>query len=243
MHKRNYLAFDIEIARQIPEGAQDWKSFRPFGISCAATLTHEGQLISWHGKTQTGDLADQMNQAETAELVHYLSQAIKTNYTILTWNGLGFDFDVLAEESGLEDNCKDLALDHIDMMFHLFCIKGFALGLDKAAKGMGLPGKPPGMTGELAPIYWAEGRRDEVLDYVAQDVRTTLDLAHVVEQRHKLRWISKRGKPQSLFLPDGWLNVDEALELPEPDTSWMSNPWPRSKFSGWLQQESSKDRS
>ena len=28
--------------------------------------------------------------------------------------------------------------------------------------------------------------------------------------------------------------VSEALELPEPDTSWLPVPWPRSKFSGWV---------
>ena len=45
------------------------------------------------------------------------------------------------------------------MMFHFFCVQGYALGLDRAAKGMGLAGKLPGMTGALAPRYWAEGRR------------------------------------------------------------------------------------
>ena len=53
------------------------------------------------------------------------------------------------------------------------------LGLVKAAMGMGLPGKQAGMSGELAPKYWQQGRQAEVLAYVAQDVRTTLDLASI----------------------------------------------------------------
>ncbi len=32
-----YLAFDIEILRPIPDGADDWKSFRPLGITYAGT--------------------------------------------------------------------------------------------------------------------------------------------------------------------------------------------------------------
>lgn len=234
MSTRKYLAFDIEIAKPLPEGIEDWKSARPLGISCAATLSGDGTITTYHGKTPSGEISDQMDQSETAQLVEHLLTAADSGYTLLTWNGLGFDFDILAEESGQLQSCKDLAWDHVDMMFHIFCLKGYPLGLDTAAKGMGLPGKPPGMTGDKAPIYWAQGRREEVLEYVAQDVRTTLLLGQAAEQHHQLRWTSRSGKQQRLALHAGWLIVRQALDLPEPDNSWMSNPWPRSKFTGWL---------
>lgn len=35
-------------------------------------------------------------------------------------------------------------------------------------------------------------------------------------------------------LKRGWLSVREALELPEPDTSWMDKPIPRKNFAAWL---------
>ena len=38
-----YLAFDIESAKILPEGVQDWSHHRPLGISCAATLPSEGE--------------------------------------------------------------------------------------------------------------------------------------------------------------------------------------------------------
>ena len=88
---------------------------------------------------------------------------------------LGFDFDILAEESGMLEECRDLAVSHVDMMFHVFCQLGYGVGLDAAARGMELAGKSKGMSGVLAPVLWAEGRREEVLEYVAQDVRTTLE--------------------------------------------------------------------
>ena len=175
-----------------------------------------------------------MNQSEAALLVEHLAAAVDSGYTILTWNGLGFDFDILAEESDRYDLCRELAWDHMDMMFHIFCLKGYPLGLDTAAKGMGLTGKTPGMSGDKAPLYWSQGRRKEVLEYVAQDVQTTLLLAQAVEERHQLRWTSRSGKQQIMPVHAGWLTVRQALDLPAPDNSWMSNPWPRSKFTGWL---------
>ncbi len=231
---RSYLAFDLEIVKPIPSSTADWKAFRPLGISCAATVTDGDQLTVWHGEGPDGDVGDQMTPSELAGLVHYLQDATESGFTLLSWNGLGFDFDILAEESGLGELCKSLAWDHVDMMFHIFCLKGFALGLDRAAKGMGLSGKPFGMTGDLAPKYWAQGRRGEVLEYVAQDARTTIALAGVVEREGGLSWTSSRGRPQYQPLKDGWLTVRKAADLPLPDTSWMRNPWSRSKFLGWL---------
>ena len=197
-------------------------------------MTSDRELNIWHGESPEGKIADQLTGEALDELVAYLQAGVENGYTVLTWNGLGFDFDILAEESGALEICRSLAMDHIDMMFHIFCNKGFGLALDTAAKGMGLPGKPPGMRGDLAPRYWAEGRREEVLEYVAQDVRTTLGVAQQVDIEGRLHWIARSGRDQFLRMPGGWLTVREALQLPEPDTSWMRNPWPRSKFTGWL---------
>jgi hypothetical protein len=232
--KAHYTAFDIEISRIMPEGAQDWSRYRPLGISCAATVNTEGEDTIWYGKTAEGNFSPQMNRDETQALVRYLQGEVGSGHTILTWNGLGFDFDILAEESGMHTECVELAVKHIDMMFYVFCLRGYGLGLDKAAKGMGLPGKPPGISGEMAPRMWKEGRYQEVLDYVRQDVRTILDLGELAAERRQLRWLSNRGNPQFLSLPSGWLTVEQARKLPLPDTSWMSNPWPRSKFTKWI---------
>jgi hypothetical protein len=175
-----------------------------------------------------------MNQEEAAALVRYLEDRTREGYTLLTWNGLGFDLDILAEESGLLPQCRALAVAHVDLMFHVFCQLGHGVGLDAAARGMGLAGKTKGMKGELAPVLWAQGKREEVLRYVGQDVRTTLDLATACESGRELRWVARSGKVRSMALPGGWLTVSDALELPLPDTSWMDSPWPRGRFTGWM---------
>jgi hypothetical protein len=59
---------------------------------------------------------------------------------------------------------------------------------------MGLAGKPEGMSGAVAPVLWAEGKREDVLGYVAQDVRVALGLATVCEAGGAMRWIARRGK-------------------------------------------------
>ena len=52
---------------------------------------------------------------------------------------MGFDLDVVAEESGMFQECRRMARNHVDMMFHLLCLLGYGVSLDSAAKGMGLP--------------------------------------------------------------------------------------------------------
>jgi hypothetical protein len=231
---RKYLAFDIETAKVLREDLQDWHSHRPLGIACAATLLGDSQQPAlWHG----GDRANpngRMSRQEAAALVRYLEDQVANGYTLLTWNGLGFDLEILAEESQLLESCRALALAHVDMMFHAFCQLGHGVGLDAAARGMALAGKTKGMKGADAPVLWAEGRREEVLKYVAQDVRIALALATACKALGELRWVARSGKVRKMAMPKGWLTVSEALGLPLPDTSWMDSPWPRERFTGWM---------
>jgi len=68
-----------------------------------------------------------MNRKELRGLVDYLAKKVKCGYKIVTWNGLGFDFDILAEESGMLDKCRSLAIDQVDMMFHAVCRLGYGI--------------------------------------------------------------------------------------------------------------------
>lgn len=236
---RKYLAFDMETARDFPGSFANWKRHRPLGISCAAGLPSDASRpILWHGKQQDGTPAKQMSAAEAKSVVKQLAQWVAEGYTLLTWNGLGFDFDVLAEESGAWRECQELARGHVDMMFHVFCDRGFPVALDNAAAALDIEGKPAGMSGVLAPRLWAEGQYDRVLDYVAHDVRITMQVAQKCEQSRLFKWRTQKGSVSSMPLSRGWLTVEEAIKLPEPDTSWMTSAIPRKQFTGWLRKDS-----
>jgi hypothetical protein len=235
MTPKKYLAFDIETAVDVPGPDFNWRKHRPLGITCAAVLlADEPKPHIWHGQTDGGQPAPRMTPAEAASLATFLRTKVDAGYTIISWNGLSFDFDVLAEESGEATLCRELALNHIDLMFHVFCEKGFPVSLASAAAGLGIPGKHENITAELAPVLWAKGEHQRVFDYVSQDVRMTLDVALASEKRKSFAWKTKAGKTSSLSLKQSWLSVSEALKLPQPDTSWMTNAIPRKQFSAWL---------
>jgi len=233
--ERKYFAFDLETASTV-EG-DDWRTCRPLGITCAAAVTSDApdHPLIWHGMTAEGIPASQMSRDEARNVVADLRAYMEKGYTLLTWNGAGFDFDVLAEEADAYADCRELARDHVDMMFHVLCEKGFPIGIDNAAKAMRIDGKPEGMSGKLAPKLWEEGQFDTVLDYVAQDVRMALQIAEASEDAHALRWVTRRGQTRTFALPHGWLTVREANALPKPDTSWMTKPLDRDEILRWLQ--------
>lgn len=234
-----FLAFDIETAKITPQD-EDLQAHRPLGISCwAFAWTHErsGEIrtASGCGLHEDGTHLPQMTRSQCCLLVARLHRAVHyQNYTLLAHNGVGFDFDILAEESGMHDICADLAMDSVDTCLLVHCLKGFPVGLEAIAKGMGLQGKTEGMSGALAPQMWAEGRFDEVLEYVQQDVRATIEVALEIEKRKRLMWVSKSGRRNTLPVPK-LLTAFEALQLPEPDVGWMTEPIPRSRFTSWME--------
>ena len=232
---RRFLAFDIETAKVVPEAASDILAHRPLGIACAAAAAEDlPQPLVWHGRNDAGGITGRMTPQEAARLATDLKAFAEQGYTLLTWNGLGFDFDVLGEESHHVKLCAQLAAGHVDMLFHVLCARGHLVSLQKAAEGMRLPGKKAGISGEVAPALWATGRHEEVLQYCIQDVRLTLQLAEACEREGRFSWLTQRGTVRQMPLSSGWLTVVEADGLPLPDTSWMSAPPTRDRFLGWV---------
>jgi hypothetical protein len=231
-----FLAFDVETAAELSVGQfQNWKRHRPLGITCIAAQASDGAgPITWDARQAGLGATGRLTAAQARDFVDFLQRMSSQGYTLLTWNGTGFDWDILAEESGALATCRELATNHVDMMFHVFCERGYPVALEKAAQGHGIPGKPAGMAGFLAPQKWAQGHHQEVIDYVAADVRITLKVARESERQRSFRWVTSKGARSSMALPNGWLNVRSALQLPEPDTSWMSDPIPRARFTEWL---------
>lgn len=228
---RKYLAFDIEITK-IVEG-NDWLAQRPLGISVAATLRErQGQEDSrtWWGQGRpSGEPLSQMPQQQVCVMVQYLRACVEQGYTLLTWNGLHFDLDILGEESGMVDECRALALGMVDPMFQVNQMLGYPIGLNACA--MAMTGQAKTGTGAEAPVKWAAGLYQEVMDYCAHDVRILYDITLQIEAQKRMEWISRKGRMQSLALPEGLLTVREVLNT----VPGHPNPYlPLENFTAWL---------
>jgi hypothetical protein len=225
-----YLVFDLET--ELIQGALDLDRHVP-RITVAAALTGDGELRTWYERDQDGRATGDLLTRETAQaLVSDLLDMDQAGRTIVTWNGAGFDFRVLAHASGMVDACARLAWEHVDMMFWFHCQQGFAIQLAKAAEAVGT-GKTQGLSGADAPRLWVAGEYERVIAYVAQDVRATAAVYEAALRNGGICWTTSYGrvsKAAGKLLP-----VREAFQLPLPDTSWMRRPaWPRTKFVGWF---------
>ena len=224
------IAFDLEIAKSIPKGV-NWDDYRPFGITCAATVFDDDSdnphiwplVMPMREKTYESQLLP----CQVDDIIQFLHWHFRDSQQIVTWNGLRFDFRVLAEEGSSEsfEMCKEMALNHIDIGFHMLCERGFMIGLDTAAKALGLAGKLEGMTGKGAPSMWRKDRKsqDIVLEYVAQDARTTMEVYQEIVKRGKIEWVGHKGgklwwKPG--MVDSRLLAVQEALKIRTPRRSW-----------------------
>lgn len=242
MTQRKWLSFDIETAKITPDG-EDIQKHRPLGICCwaVAWIDSNGIIATFaESGVDVIERAAQMNKHECGELVHRLYSSVNDGgFTLLTHNGVSFDLDILAEESGLHAECAELAMNSVDTILEVFCRRGYPVGLEAIAKGFGLQGKTEGMSGSLAPVMWANGEYDKVLEYVAQDAKATLEVALAIEKHGAIRWISKSGRLNMLPVRR-LMTAKEALALPEPNTSWMTGErLTREKFTAWMQKQPS----
>jgi hypothetical protein len=233
----NYLSYDIEIYNDLPD---DWnKDFSQLIPSTAAICTCPEDVTFFCDEPY-------MTKETSQRLVLEMMDWYKKGFVPFTWNGLSFDFPLLASYSGMIEECAILALHHVDAMFLVVCHKGYNLGLDAALIGAGLETKThtvtlndktvfSDMSGSKAPELWRMGEFDAVNTYLKGDVVQPLKLAVAIETRKGIRWTSKTGRPQ--FLATKLMPVIDALKLPHPNTSWMSDPKERKDYYSWIHRE------
>lgn len=230
---RPRLAFDIELADvfELAPG-EDLDARGPFKIACAAAVDERGTTRHWHAKGPDGEPAGHLDPALARDLLLHLRAAQRSGAMVTAWNGLSFDLKWLGHAADDLALAREVALDLFDPMFQFFVVKGFPVALAAVAEGMGIAEKKL-MRGEDAPREWAAGNRRAVLDYVAGDCRLTDAVVARILGAGEVRWRTRKGtisrEPLRRLLP-----VRELLSAPEPDVSWMSEPIPRRKFTGWL---------
>ena len=241
-----FVAFDAEIAKPVPDGP-DILAHRP-GIACAALAREGGGPASiLFDPSASPELFDAQTRTMTRDgalrILAALEDAVRRGDRLVTWNGAGFDFRLLADETGQFDGCARLVMASVDMMFQVLCERGHPLSLDAALKGAGLPPKMDQVTlrsgesvrisGIEAPRYWQAGEYSAVAAYCAADADRTAALAAACQLSRRLAWIRQKGRPNEIYLRTGWLTVEQCLALPVPDTSWMTKPMRREDVLAW----------
>ena len=232
-----FAAYDLEIAKDLPEDGK-WQDVAPLGVTCAAVaFSDDVEPIFWKG-------IPKMSQEECQQMVLKLQEIVNSGYTLITRNGCGFDFSVLAQESGLIKECGELALQHVDLMLVVTFTRGWYLSLQKALLGAGLKGKRKSVTlsggtvlddmgGIKAPKMWLDGEYNAVLSYLKDDIVELINLAKIISKVKEIRWRSNNGNLMSVPVPH-FPTVIECFDIPEPDVSWMTDPPTRKQFIEWI---------
>ena len=73
------------------------------------------------------------------------------------------------------------------------------------------------------------------MDYCLGDCQMTNLIVLAIQETRQIRWVTGKGyissKPMPRLKP-----VEEVIQDPDPDQSWMDNPLPKTKFYKWVQE-------
>ena len=227
------LSYDIEISDVFELAPhEDMEKYAPFHISVAATAVHGGEERIWYSEDEGGRPALNLTQHRAHELLEYLDEMQQKDYMICAWNGLGFDLKWIGHQAEDTALAARIALKSFDPMFQFFTQSGFPVKLAKVAEAMGIPQEKL-MDGADAPKEWRAGNHQAVTDYVLGDCQMTNLIVLAIQKARQARWVTGRGSISSKPMPR-LKTVEEVIQDPEPDQSWMDDPLPRSKFYGWV---------
>lgn len=159
------LIYDIEIAKAIPNGkpiegieyCENWSDYKGMGIS----------VIGYKFGDEPCDFA------LSAQAFYEQLRLIGEPYALVGFNSKGFD-DLLMGAHGFRvqtsyDLLEEIRLAAGHQSFRSVP-KGHSYKLDAIAKANGMAKTG---SGELAPVMWQQGKRQETIDYCLMDIKIT----------------------------------------------------------------------
>ncbi len=229
------LSFDIEISDVFDlDKHEDMEKYAPFHISVAATAIHNGEERVWYSEEEEGRLALNLTQQRAHELLEYLDEMQQKGFMVCAWNGLSFDLKWIGNQADDMALAARIALKSYDPMFQFFNQAGFPVSLAKVAQAMGISQEKL-MDGADAPKEWRAGNYQKVMDYCLGDCQMTNLIVLAIEKVRETRWVTGRGSISSKPMPR-FKAVEEVIQDPGPDQSWMDNPLLKTKFYEWVQE-------
>jgi len=231
----NLLSFDIEISDVFELGQhEDMETYAPFHISVAATAIHAGEERVWYSEDEEGRPVLNLTPKRAHELLEYLGGMQQKDFMVCAWNGLGFDLKWIGHQADDMALAARIALKSYDPMFQFFNQAGFPVSLANVAQAMGISQQKL-MDGADAPKEWRAGNWQKVMDYCLGDCQMTNLIIRAIQKDRQVRWVTAKGyvssKPMPRLKP-----VEEVIQDPGPDQSWMDTPISKSKFYGWVEQ-------
>jgi len=228
------LSFDIEISDVFELSKhEDMDKYAPFHISVAATAIHNGDERVWYSEDGEGRPALNLTQQRAHELLEYLDGMQQKGFMVCAWNGLSFDLKWIGHQADDMALAAHIALKSYDPMFQFFNQAGFPVSLAKVAQAMNISQEKL-IDGADAPKEWSEGNYQKVMDYCLGDCQMTNLIVLAILKAQKVRWVTSRGYIGSRPMPH-LKPVEEVIQDPEPDQSWIDTPIPKSKFYKWVQ--------
>ena len=220
------VGFDIEIANVLRKFAT-WKEHRPLVLTCIGLAPSDGEAIAYYNPE------GYISRNRAIEIVLKLQWYAHKGYKIITWNGLGFDWVLLADTSGMKQECRRLAMSesHVDVMFNMFMALGYGVGLGTACKETIGRGKL--MSGKDAPTEWKDGDRLQVLEYVKADAILTREIYQYLSLQAKplIKWRTRKGygNLKQMRAASDWnptWSVHHTLNVspPPPLATFMTDP-------------------
>ena len=229
------LSFDIEISDVFELGRyEDMEKYAPFHISVGATAIHNGEERMWYSDDEKGHPALNLKPERAHDLLKYIDQMQQKGFMVCAWNGLGFDLKWIGHQAGDMALAARIALKIYDPMFQFFNQAGFPVSLAKVAQAMGISQEKI-MDGADAPKEWCAGNYQKVMDYCLGDCQMTNLIVLAIQKARETRWVTGRGSISSKPMPR-FKTVEEVIQDPEPDQSWMDTPMPKLKFYEWVQE-------
>ena len=227
------LSFDIEISDVFElERYEDLEKYAPFHISVAATAVHNGEERVWYSEDENGHPALNLTKQRAHELLEYLDEMQQKKFMICAWNGLSFDLKWIGHQADNMALAARIALKSYDPMFQFFNQAGFPVGLAKVAEAMSISQEKL-MDGADAPKEWRAGNCQKVMEYCLGDCQMTNLIILAIQKIRQVRWVTGRGYISSKPMPR-LKSVEEVIQDPEPDQSWMDTPMPKVKFYKWV---------
>ena len=248
---KGYTAFDLETTGLFKSNIDDSSAPQ---ITCAVTcrmirkqpgVFDTARPLRWTEDDTFASPAT-MTIETVVRLVDHLYCEMQLGYPPITWNGLAYDFRVLAAQAEYVEECtqqiKELALSGVDPMFNFTTHQGYWVSMASVADGFELPVNK-NSTGAEAVRLWLEGSSEDrkgVVDYCQNDVLVLSKIVAKIDATGCIRRIVKKtGKVGEWRPPTKGAALAASsvtAQLPDPDNSWMTaGPRPqKSDHTSWI---------